>query len=72
MKPGIFNQISDPRHFVAVRNLRGGPSKESMLESLQKYREKGESYIEKIAAEKTRMELAVNQREQSAKNLMIS
>jgi len=70
MTSKLFNQISDPKNFISVRTMRGGPSKESMRKSLDKYIGVLEALKKEIIDLKTRSEIASKNCQQSAKKLI--
>jgi len=72
MTSKLFNQISDPKNFISVRTMRGGPSKESMIKSLDKYIGVLEAHKKEIIDLKTRSQLASKNCQQSAKKLIDS
>jgi argininosuccinate lyase len=71
MKPLDFKRVSDPGHFVDVRKLRGGPSRNAMLESLKKYKRQSEEIYTTSFKYNERISMADRLREDTARNLFI-
>ena len=69
MKPQVFKKAADPKHFVDVRNLRGGPSRNAMLKSLKKYKQESEEMLAAIFEYKERISTTAKIREDAAKKL---
>jgi argininosuccinate lyase len=71
MKLLDFKRASDPGHFVDVRKLRGGPSRNAMLESLKKYKRQSEEIYTTSFKYNERISMADRLREDTARNLFI-